>query len=69
MPIIEALMNKLTAKYGQTEGEHVYYALEAEGKGPFGPNGKYRQLHLDFAERNGVTPLTPARRTRARRRR
>lgn len=54
MPVVEKLMKSLVDRYGEAEGKRVYYAMEAEGKGPFGPGGKYHQLHRDFAERNGV---------------
>lgn len=57
MPIIETLMNALTARYGRAEGERVYYAMEGEAKGPFGPNGKYHDLHVEWAMRNGVLPI------------
>lgn len=56
MPIHEALMAKLQAKYGRDEGERVYFALEAQGRGPFAPGASHRQDHLDFADRHGLTP-------------
>lgn len=57
MPIVEKLMNNLTARYGPEKGRNVYYAMEAEGKGPFAPGAKHRALHEDFAARNKVTPV------------
>jgi len=32
--------------------------MEAGGKGPFGPKGKYHYLHIAFADRNHVPPIT-----------
>lgn len=58
MPIVESLMSSLKKRYGDDEGERVYYAMEAEGSGPFGPRGKHHQLHKDWAKRNGVKPLS-----------
>ena len=57
MPVVESLMANLKARYGAAKGERIYYAMEAEGKGPFGPKGKHRNLHEDFARRNGVAPI------------
>jgi hypothetical protein len=56
VPIVQSLMDNLLKRYGPEEGKRVYYAMEAEGKGPFAPGGKYRHLHEAFAERNGVPP-------------
>lgn len=68
MPIVQALMADLRKRYGQSEGERVYFAMEAEGKGPFGKNGKYHALHQAFAHRNGIpaieSPGKPKRRGR-----
>ena len=58
MPIIESLMAKLVEQYGKERGRQVYYAMEAEGKGPFGVGGKHHDLHKQFAERNNVEPIT-----------
>lgn len=57
MPIVQTVMDALTKRYGADEGQRVYYAMEAEGKGPFGPNGKYHDLHVAFAQKHGVAPL------------
>lgn len=57
MPIVQSLMNALTAKYGQVEGENVYYAMEASAKGPFAKGAKYHDLHLAFAEKHGLEPI------------
>ncbi len=67
MPIIESLMADLVGRYGKKRGEDVYYAMEAEGKGPFGPKGKYRQLHESFARRHGVAPAPKAKKKPRRR--
>lgn len=56
MPVVQSLMDNLVRQYGPEKGRHIYYAMEAEGSGPFGPGGKYRRLHEAFAERNGVPP-------------
>ena len=52
MPIVQALMDKLVAQYGPAEGKHVYYAMEAEGKGPFAPGAKHRDKHEAFVEKH-----------------
>ena len=57
MPVVEKLMDALVARYGKGKGESVYYAMEAEGSGPFGKGKKYRSLHVAFAAKNGVTPI------------
>ena len=57
MPIVQKLMTSLKARYGDYEGERIYYAMEAEGTGPFGKGKKHHDLHLAFLERNGVRPL------------
>lgn len=56
MPIVTKLMDSLQARYGPSNGERVYYAMEAEGRGPFAPGGKYRNLHEAFAKKHGVAP-------------
>lgn len=56
MPIAMTLMGALQERYGPDEGKRVYYAMEAEGRGPFAPGGKYRHLHEAFAKRNDVAP-------------
>lgn len=52
-------MDALVARYGRREGERAYYAMEAEGRGPFGPTGKYRDLHEAWAAKNDVRPSSP----------
>lgn len=56
MPVVQSLMDNLQRRYGEKEGERIYYAMEAEGKGPFAEGGKYRHLHEQQAARAGVTP-------------
>lgn len=56
MPIAKTLMDALVERYGKDKGPTVYYAMEAEGSGPFGPGGKYRELHEAFAKKHGVPP-------------
>ena len=56
MPVAQSLMDSLQRQHGEAEGKRIYYAMEAEGKGPFAPGGKYRQLHEDWAKRNEVRP-------------
>lgn len=57
MPVVKKLMDNLTAQYGKGKGERIYYAMEAEGKGPFAPGAKHHDLHLAFAEKHGVPPI------------
>jgi hypothetical protein len=54
MPIVESLMEKLTAQYGAEKGKRVYYAMEAEGKGPFAPGAKHRDKHEAFVEKHNL---------------
>jgi len=56
MPVVKALMDNLVKQHGEAEGKRIYYAMEAEGKGPFGPKGKHRDLHEAFASKHGVSP-------------
>lgn len=56
MPVVKSLMDSLVDRYGPVKGKQVYYAMEAEGKGPFAPGGKYRHLHEKFASKNGIVP-------------
>ena len=56
MPVVQSLMDSLVKRYGAEKGKHVYYAMEAEGSGPFAAGGKYRGLHEAFAKKNGVPP-------------
>lgn len=56
MPIVGSLMRSLVGRYGEEKAKVVYYSMEAEGKGPFGPGGKYRDHHEAFARKAGVTP-------------
>lgn len=58
MPIVQKLMDKLVAQYGEKKGKQVYYAMEAEGSGPFAPGAKHHDMHEDFAARNGVPPIS-----------
>lgn len=57
MPIVESLMANLVKRYGPEKGERVYYAMEAEGSGPFAAGGKYHELHRAFAAKHGHPPL------------
>lgn len=57
MPIVQSLMDSLVKRYGKGKAESIYYGMEAGGTGPFAPGKKYRQLHLDFAARNGVPAI------------
>lgn len=56
MPVVKSLMDSLVERYGPDGGERVYYAMEAEGKGPFAPGGKHRDLHEAWAKKQGVAP-------------
>lgn len=73
MPVVKSLMDSLVERYGKEKGERVYYAMEAEGKGPFGPGGKHHDKHKAWAAKNGVTPAskkkTPASKKRGSKRR
>lgn len=70
MPKNETLMKQLIARYGKEKGEAVYWGMAGEGKGPFGPRGKYRAEHEAIAAKGGTTPnrgkkKAPTRRKRA----
>lgn len=58
MPIIESLMNKLVKQYGEAKGKQVYYAMEAEGSGPFAKGKKGHPQHEAFAAKIGGRPIT-----------
>jgi hypothetical protein len=42
-PVVVAtsLFEDLVARYGQHEGERIYFEMQAEYKGPFAPGAKY----------------------------
>ncbi len=65
MPVVQSLMSNLVARYGKKRGEDIYYAMEAEGKGPFGPKGKYHGLHQSFAHKAGVPAIEKPRKKKA----
>jgi hypothetical protein len=48
--VAQALMDDLVVRYGPSGGRQIYFAMEAEHKGPFAPGNKY-----DASER----PLQP----------
>ena len=54
MPIVQALMDKLVKQYGEERAKRVYYAMESEGSGPFGPKGKHRDMHEAFVAKHGL---------------
>lgn len=57
MPIVRSLLDSLIARYGERKGEEVYFSMEASGRGPFAPGGKYHDQHVAWATRNGVRPV------------
>lgn len=57
MPKNETLMAELVKRYGPDKAEEVYWGMAGEGKGPFGPNGKYRAEHEAIAKRAGGAPV------------
>ncbi len=69
MPVDEHLMASLKARYGDKRGESVYYAMEGEGKGPFGPKGKLHAQHEAFVEKHhwGEAPGTAKKPPKAKR--
>lgn len=56
MPIVASLMDNLLKQHDPKTAERIYYAMEAEGKGPFAPGGKYRHLHEAFAAKHNLRP-------------
>lgn len=69
MPKNEHLMADLRKRYGDRADE-VYWGMVGEGKGPFGPKGKYRAEHEAIAAKAGGEPTrgkkkAPTRRKRA----
>jgi hypothetical protein len=52
-----SLREDLVRRYGADTGQRVYDRMLAQGEGPFGPGGKYRRLHEDFAKAHGGPPL------------
>jgi len=58
MPKNETLMRELKARYGDKKAEDVYWGMAGEGKGPFGPGGKYHDEHVTIAAKAGGAPVT-----------
>ena len=58
MPKNETLMAELKKRYGDKKGEDVYWGMAGEGKGPFGPKGKYHGEHEAIAAKAGGAPIT-----------
>lgn len=56
MPKNETLMAELKKRYGDKKGEEIYWGMAGEGKGPFGPKGKYRSEHEALAAKAGGAP-------------
>lgn len=69
MPKNETLMRELVARYGKEKGEAIYWGMAGEGKGPFGPHGKYRAEHEAIAEKAGGPPLAGKKKPRSHRKR
>lgn len=63
MPIVQQLMDNLVKRYGKQRGERIYYAMEAEGTGPFAAGGKHHAMHEEFAAKRGHTPLKGSKKT------
>ncbi len=57
MPVVKSLMASLRSRYGAKKADRVYYAMEAEGKGPFAKGNKYHDLHVAYAEKLGQRPI------------
>jgi hypothetical protein len=57
MPLNQTLMDQLVKRYGEQEGEAIYWGMAGEGKGPFGPNGKYHAEHEAIAAKAGGAPI------------
>lgn len=64
MPKNETLMRALIERYGEGKAEQVYYGMAGEGKGPFGPRGKYRREHEAIAKLAGGEPTKGKRKGR-----
>jgi hypothetical protein len=66
MPFSKSLHDALVRRYGQGKGSMIHWSMIGEGKGPYGPGGKYHDEHLDWAARVGVPanekPPAPKRR-------
>lgn len=56
MPENATLLAALRQRYGD-QAESIYWGMAAEGKGPFGPEGKYRHEHEAIAARAGGPAL------------
>lgn len=61
MPVVKSLMSALRGRYGAKKGERVYYAMEAEGKGPFAKGNKHHDLHVAYAQKLGAAPIERSR--------
>lgn len=58
MPVVKSLMDNLVKRYGKEKGERVYYAMEAEGSGPFAPGAKHHDLHVTRSKKAGHGPTS-----------
>lgn len=68
MPKNETLMAELRKRYGDKKAEDVYWGMVGEGKGPFGPKGKYRAEHEAVAGVAGGRPTKGKKKPPAKRR-
>lgn len=64
MPKNQTLMDELVKRYGEKKAEEVYWGMAGEGKGPFGPRGKYRAEHEAIAAKAGGAPASDKRKPR-----
>jgi len=65
MPVVQALMDNLTKRYGKDKGEQAYYAMEGSARGPFAEGKKHHADHEAFAAKNGVVPIAGKRKAPA----
>lgn len=39
--VAKSMYRAMVERYGRVDGERIYFAMQAEQKGPFGPGAKY----------------------------
>lgn len=61
MPVVKSLMGSLRKRYGVKQGASIYYAMEAEGLGPFAKGNKHHDKHVAYATKLGQKPIERSR--------
>ncbi len=68
MPVVKSLMDNLVKRYGKERGERIYYAMEAEGSGPFAKGAKHHAAHVERSKKAGHGPTSAKSKARKKKR-